>query len=565
MKKSIFLLLIVCLLIGMAVSIPAVAKDESDYTISDEGRLPFEDVKENHWFYEAAEFCYANGIINGMNEYTFGWSGNLTRAQFVLMLANLEGVDTSTYTVDKFTDVKSGHWFYGAVAWAYENGIVSGMTETTFVPNGVLTRAQLAVVMNNYMKDKYTVEINDGVFDRFTDKPKEEYWYYDAMKFAVSAGLLSGNSDGTLVATGNVTRAQAAVIFKNFSDNYYYASCEHSFTEADCTNAPVCEKCGLVNGLPNGHTVDASYSCKLGGKCSVCSVTVEKSNILHDFAAANCGNPRICKRCNIKRGEPVGNHNWWAATCTNPKMCKVCYKTEGNNLGHNYTDPTCTERPKCRRCGVVNGASLGHSFSDATCTKARVCKRCGIESGQPLGHNMVNNVCKRCKYTNITNSFDKAVYYLKKDGYNSVSNGKIVGQGRWGAGEALSSNEHLLCNVEYRYAENHIEFSSMYTRSNGENIVFYIYVPKVSGSYKYWIAYYDTNGNVVASAYGNINPGSVYDGMSFIPANYSGRNSLKSDFNYYAKHIIVRTVRGCDEILNEYCDCDIKDFGFKYF
>lgn len=533
--------------------------------VSDEGRLPFEDVQENHWFYDSTLFCYANGIVNGMNDYTFGWSGNLTRAQFVTMLCNLEGVDASGYTVDKFTDVKSSHWYYSAVAWAYSEGIVSGMTDTAFSPNTVLTRAQLAVVMNNYMKEKYEVEVKADALDGFTDKPKSEYWYYDAMIYAVSSGLISGNGDGTLAATGNVTRAQAAVIFKNFSDNYYHASCEHSFTDADCTSSSACEKCGLVNGLPKGHTLDSSYSCKLGGKCLVCSATVEKSNILHDFAAATCGKPRICKRCNLSRGEPTGKHDWWAATCTNPKMCKVCYKTEGNKLGHNETKPTCTTVGKCTRCGVQTAPALGHSFTDATCTEARYCRRCNVKSGQPLGHNMVNNVCKRCKYTNISNPFDKAVYYLKKDGYNSVSNGKVVGQGRWGAGEALSSNEFLLCNVEYRYAENQIEFSSMYTRSNGENIVFYIYVPKVSTSYKYWIAYYDTNGNVVASAYGSINPASVYDGMSFTPANYSGRNSLRSDFNYYAKHIIVRTVRGCDSILNKFCDCDIKDFGFKYF
>ncbi|MBR4880642.1 MAG: S-layer homology domain-containing protein, partial [Clostridia bacterium] len=79
MKKSIFLLLTVCLLIGMAMSIPLSANGGSDYIVSDEGRLPFEDVKTEYWYYKSAEFCYANGIIKGMNEYTFAPIGTLTR------------------------------------------------------------------------------------------------------------------------------------------------------------------------------------------------------------------------------------------------------------------------------------------------------------------------------------------------------------------------------------------------------------------------------------------------------------------------------------------------------
>ena len=439
------------------------------------------------------------------------------------------------------------------------------MTDTAFQPNGVLTRAQLSVVMRNYMEGKYEVEVKADALDSFTDTPKTEYWYYDAMVYAVSSGLLSGNSDGTLAATGNVTRAQASVIFKNFSDKYYHAACEHSFTEADCTNAAKCENCGLVNGLPKGHSVDASYSCKTGGKCSVCSAAVEKSNILHDFAAANCGNPRICKRCNLRRGEPTGDHNWWAATCTNPKMCKVCYKTEGDKLGHNGSQPTCTTAGKCKRCGVQTAPSLGHSFSDATCTKARVCKRCGTESGKPLGHNMVNNVCKRCKYTNITNSFDKVVHYITNNGGAVVRDGKVIGRGLSGKNESLNYDEYMTCGVNYMFEEKTIMLRSELVLKDGSYVCFYVYIPRVSSSYEYWAVYYDKFSNQIASAYGTVNPASVYNGMSFTVTNYSGSSSIRSSFNSYAKQLLLMAARGCDGVLNEHCDCDIKDFGFKYF
>ncbi len=345
MKKIISLLLVLATVLSCFML--TVSADEQ--IVSDEGRLPFEDVKENHWFTPYIKFCYANGIIKGMTEYTVAPNGTLTRAQFVTMLANLEGVDTSSYTVDKFTDVKSNHWYYGAVAWAYNEGIVNGMTDTTFVPNGVLTRAQLATVMRNYMEGKYDVEVKDDVLDKFTDKPKTEYWYYDAMIYAVSAGLLSGNSNGTLAATGNVTRAQAAVIFEAFMKNYFYADCEHSFSEVTCTEAPVCSECGLVNGFAAGHVLSA-YNCVTGGKCTVCEADVEPSNILHSFMSATCTAPRTCRDCGAQRGEANG-HSWNAATCTAPKTCSVCNATEGSALGHTTTTGT------CGRCGKVFGVS----------------------------------------------------------------------------------------------------------------------------------------------------------------------------------------------------------------
>ncbi|MBR4880654.1 MAG: S-layer homology domain-containing protein, partial [Clostridia bacterium] len=294
MKKIISYFLVLATLIScLAVSVYA-----EEMIVSDEGRLPFADVKSDHWFFDAVKFCYVNDVIKGMNEYTFSFSGQLTRAQFVTMLAGLEGIDTSTYTVDQFADVKSNHWYYGVVAWAYSEGIVKGMNETTFAPNGVLTRAQLATVMCNYMIGKYYFSVDESVLDKFTDKPKKEYWYYDAMVYAVSAGLLSGNSNGTLAPVGTVTRAQAAVIFNSFMEKYFYAKCEHSFTVADCVTASSCEKCGFVNGLPNGHRL-YTYDCITGGKCSVCEAEVAPSTILHNFTEATCTAPMTCTRCGI--------------------------------------------------------------------------------------------------------------------------------------------------------------------------------------------------------------------------------------------------------------------------
>lgn len=339
MKKIISLLLILATVLYCFML--TVSADET--VVSDEGRLPFKDVKENHWFYSAVSLCYANSVIKGMDEYTFDFSGQLTRSQFVTMLAGLEGIDTSAYTVDKFTDIKDTYWYYGAVAWAYSKGIVSGMTEDTFDGNAKLTRAQLATVMYNYMQTKYNVTVDETALDKFSDKPKAEYWYYDAMKYAVSAGLISGMSDGTLSATGIVTRAQAAVIFDSFMKSYFYGICDHSFTQPDCITAETCEKCGFVNGIPKGHVLTA-YDCVTGGKCTVCDTDVEPSKTLHDYKPATCTEPMTCTRCNTVSGKANG-HKWISATCYTAKKCKVCQTEEGRPLGHS------TDIGRCSRCG----------------------------------------------------------------------------------------------------------------------------------------------------------------------------------------------------------------------
>ncbi|MBR4880353.1 MAG: S-layer homology domain-containing protein, partial [Clostridia bacterium] len=165
MKKLISFLLILATVLSCFVLTVSAGEEMR----TDEAYLPFEDVKDSHWFSEAVEFCYANGIIKGMNDYTFGWGGNLTRAQFLTMLATIDGADLTQYSVTKFEDVKSTHWYYGVVAWAYETELTSGVSDTKFGPNQAITRAQIARFMWVYMKDKYAVEVDENCLEQFVD------------------------------------------------------------------------------------------------------------------------------------------------------------------------------------------------------------------------------------------------------------------------------------------------------------------------------------------------------------------------------------------------------------
>ena len=115
--------------------------------------MPFTDVKEGAWYYDGIEFCYDYGIVNGMTETTFQPNGTLTRAQFVQMLAMYDGVDLEEYKgMDSgFDDVKSNHWFNAPVCWAVEQGYVAGLSETRFGPNEKIN------IHRVYLKDYLTV------------------------------------------------------------------------------------------------------------------------------------------------------------------------------------------------------------------------------------------------------------------------------------------------------------------------------------------------------------------------------------------------------------------------
>ena len=183
---------------------------------------PFIDVKDTHWFAESVKYCVQKGYVTGMTENTFVPNGNITRAQFLVMLAKLDGVDLTQYdtTNSGFEDVKTSHWYNEVVCWAVENGITSGLSTTKFGPNNNVTRAQLARFFYVY-SEKNGINI-EGKADisAFPDAGKVAEWAQTPIEWAVNAGLISGvaKPDGKtyLDPNGTATRAQATVMFKAF-------------------------------------------------------------------------------------------------------------------------------------------------------------------------------------------------------------------------------------------------------------------------------------------------------------------------------------------------------------
>ncbi len=179
----------------------------------------FTDVKENSWFMSEVAYCVKQGYVSGMTETTFAPNNNLTRAQFLTLLAKIDGVDLTVYdTVESgFEDVKTSHWFNEVVCWAVENEFTSGLSETKFGPNANITRSQLARFFYVYTeKSGYDVS-KTADLSIFPDASKVQSWAEVPVKWAVAEGLIAG-INGNLTPNGNATRAQAARIIMMYTN-----------------------------------------------------------------------------------------------------------------------------------------------------------------------------------------------------------------------------------------------------------------------------------------------------------------------------------------------------------
>ena len=179
----------------------------------------FTDVKENSWFMSEVAYCVNQGYVSGMTETTFAPNNNLTRAQFLTLLAKLDGVDLTKYdTTDSgFADVKTDHWFNEVVCWAVENQFTSGLTATTFGPNANITRSQLARFFYVYTEKKGYDVSKSADLSIFPDADKVQSWAETPVKWAVAEGLIAG-MNGNLAPNGNATRTQAARIIMMYAN-----------------------------------------------------------------------------------------------------------------------------------------------------------------------------------------------------------------------------------------------------------------------------------------------------------------------------------------------------------
>lgn len=189
------------------------------YAVWESGYISnFTDVRQNHWFAGAVEYAVKRGYMKGMSETRFSPGSNITREQFVLILANVAGTDVTPYMYvpSGFEDVKTGKWYSGAVTWATRQGYVSGISATKFGTGQYIQRGALARLLLLFMESQGVDTDGRAELSVFSDAGLVEgSWMEDGIEWAVHCGIMSGIKKGDKLYVdpkGTATRAQTAVM-----------------------------------------------------------------------------------------------------------------------------------------------------------------------------------------------------------------------------------------------------------------------------------------------------------------------------------------------------------------
>lgn len=220
MKRIISLILLAMMLLT-AVPMSAFAAEE---------KLPFKDVKETSWYYEAVKWSFENGVFKGTNTAgtTFSPGRTMTRIEFATTLFRLSGANEEDYKGEsKFPDVPSDHWMTAPANWAAEKGYVLGNQKGEFMPNVTLDRQTLATMIYRYASDQYgEMNARQTAFDKFGDKASVADWAKEATTWVVTVELINGTGENvkgapTLAPKMAASRAQVAQILMNYANLQY--------------------------------------------------------------------------------------------------------------------------------------------------------------------------------------------------------------------------------------------------------------------------------------------------------------------------------------------------------
>ena len=175
----------------------------------------FTDI-HNHWAADNILFAASRGLLSGTSDTTFSPNTGMTRGMFVTALGRLAGINPDSYKTGKFTDVKADAYYAPYVNWAAQNGIVEGVTATTFAPDTNINREQMAVIMANYAK-KLGYDLPKPLQAvTFADNAQISSWAKNAVRTMQQAGILSGKNGNKFDPKGTATRAEVATVLRRF-------------------------------------------------------------------------------------------------------------------------------------------------------------------------------------------------------------------------------------------------------------------------------------------------------------------------------------------------------------
>ena len=175
----------------------------------------FADLTSGSWYYDGVHYALENGLMTGTSARTFAPDRPVTRAMLVTILWRLAGEPYGR--VSPFEDVLPGSWYAQAVSWAYDKGIVTGVTATSFQPGAPVTREQLCAILCRYAALTGKNTAASASLDAFTDRAQVSAYAEASVRWALQAGLLTGVGDGRLAPRSGATRAQLAVLLQRFA------------------------------------------------------------------------------------------------------------------------------------------------------------------------------------------------------------------------------------------------------------------------------------------------------------------------------------------------------------
>lgn len=212
-----------CLLVGGQLVVQVKVSHLSTFIVTAEkaqtaAPMSFRDVPADSWFYEAVKFAYEAGLMQGEGENTFNPNGKLSRAMLVTILYRLEQ-EPAVGRGSMFSDVGSGQWYTEAVIWAAEKGIVNGYEDGRFGLNGSVTREETAAMLMRYAEFKHIDTSAAGSISGYRDGAKVSAWAEGALSWAGSVGLIRGDDNNSLNPQGQASRAETATILQRLVED----------------------------------------------------------------------------------------------------------------------------------------------------------------------------------------------------------------------------------------------------------------------------------------------------------------------------------------------------------
>lgn len=202
--KNIIKLLLASVVVAMSFSL----------VVSGTGKLPFDDVKENKWYYSAVAEAYETGLMKGQSETKFAPQKTISRAEFVTLLYRLAGVNETGFAENlaTFADGKTDKWYSEAMGWGVSRGLIKGNPDNTVKPGASVTRAELAVMIVRYL-DYMGYRLPEiGTDEQFTDHGKIAKWCRTEVYTCKKWGIFEGDAQGNFNPSNGTTRAEGATI-----------------------------------------------------------------------------------------------------------------------------------------------------------------------------------------------------------------------------------------------------------------------------------------------------------------------------------------------------------------